>query len=143
MPEVEQLKVLQSPPRTSLRNDLCFYLEGYPKLLNTSRSDTVSLVCTTIIGAQYNHSLHFSRDLDLLMQCRMTCQNTINYIKVHIVERQWSDLQPLEQRLDEHLMILKEAMIQWCILLENRVLSKDVDWKEALAFGALDADART
>jgi hypothetical protein len=130
-----QMTARAGPPRTSMLDDLCFYIQNYSSLISTSELDSVGFIARKIVSSQYLlQTLYLSAKVGN-MQFHMTRRNQalLDYFTPEFVEAQWSDSQVLERRLSEYLGQVESIMMQLRIPLELPDPTRVQSWMDTTA----------
>ena len=129
MPHSVQMATLSGPPRTSMLDDLCFYLQQHSSQLSSSSSslgagsNAAAVFAKKIVAAHYLQLFNFVRSVASDVQFHMSRMDRIGlgYLDTTFVEAdQWSDAQALERRASEYCADIEAIMLQGGIPLEDR-----------------------
>ena len=125
MPHDIQMTTLTGPPRTSMLDDLCFYLRQHSGQLTAGLDagpDAIAVFVKKVVAAQYLELFNFARAVVSQVQWSMSRQDRVDLgsLDVASVEAQWSDVQALERRANEYCEDLDAAMLQCGIPLADR-----------------------
>ncbi|KAI1874125.1 uncharacterized protein JN550_002704 [Neoarthrinium moseri] len=124
------------PPRTSLMNDLIYYLTVEQRHVDiTSPATSVHVFAHKIIASHYlKHSEHLRATL-WHAQRGLNRRHELNSLTMDQVEDLWSDIQAWERRMGEYCEALELIMLQIGIPLETpgstHSFSKRMDWKDS------------
>lgn len=104
----------QAPPKTSIADDLCFYLANYSSLpgLTYETPDIVSLFLQKIVASLYLRHLDQLRKTIAQSQSPMRWTSDFGKLDLAAVEANWSDCQTLERRLQLHCLDLEGILVQ-------------------------------
>ncbi|KAK7981365.1 hypothetical protein PG988_003603 [Apiospora saccharicola] len=131
MPHEEQMKTRAGPTRTSLLEDMCFYLDHYSSFLDLKDAESSVAVVAQKIAASHYHQLHdFVRSVVSSTQWRLSRQDNLDRFDAGQAEAQWSDTQALERRLGEYYEELECTMIQCRIPLHDLDVERVGSWKD-------------
>jgi hypothetical protein len=93
----------ESPPRTSLLDDLCFYHERHASGLTLTPDPlSVTLFVQKIVVSEYMLLINYNRSLLSALGWRLSRRDSLDVFDPGWVERAWSDLQSFLRRLDDH-----------------------------------------
>ncbi|KAL8376858.1 hypothetical protein RB595_007811 [Gaeumannomyces hyphopodioides] len=125
MPHAVQMETRTGPPRTSMLDDLCFYLQQHSARLSSGLApgpDSVAVFAKKVVAAHYLQLFTFVRSVVSTVQFHMSRQDRIelDYFDTAFVEAQWSDAQALERRTSEYCADLEAVMLHCGIPLEER-----------------------
>jgi len=125
MPHSAQMAALAGPPRSSMLDDLCFYLQQHSSRLSSglrSGPDSVAVFAQKIVAAHYLQLFQFMRYIVSTVRGQLSSQNYISpgYYETAFAEAQWGDTQAVERRMSEYCEDLDAIMLQCCIPLEGR-----------------------
>jgi hypothetical protein len=101
------------PPRTSMMDDLVYYLAQHAGLLHCARPDTsVGLVVNKIIASHYlKHYEHVRATLSYI-QRGLSRKQDLKTLSMDQVEDLWSDIQAWERRMGEYCEDVESIMLQ-------------------------------
>ncbi|KAL5590380.1 hypothetical protein FOBRF1_013937 [Fusarium oxysporum] len=125
----------QGPPKTSIADDLCFYLANYSSLpgLTCETPDIVSLFLKKIVASLYMRHLDQLRKTIAQSQSPMRWTSDFAKLNLAAVEANWSDCQTLERRLQLHCLDLEGILVQLRLPIE-RPDPRDINsWQDAAA----------
>ncbi|KAF5693652.1 hypothetical protein FDENT_1884 [Fusarium denticulatum] len=125
----------QGPPKTSIADDLCFYLTNYSSLpgLTYETPDIVSLFLQKIVASLYLRHLDQLRKTIAQAQSPMRWTSDFGTLGLAAVEANWSDCQTLERRLQLHCLDLEGILVQLRLPLERPDLRKIRSWQDVAA----------
>ncbi|KAK4659571.1 hypothetical protein QC762_111470 [Podospora pseudocomata] len=114
IPHQRQMKNLHrgGPPRTTLLDDLCFYLDHHWDLFDSHGTDLVLTLAQKIVASHYRQHVGFLQTYISHVQHSMSRQENLEYFNTTAVEKQWSDVQSYERRLSYYCIDLESIMIQ-------------------------------
>lgn len=119
MPQSVQMATAgSSPPRTSMLDDLCFYLQTHSSQLSdatTPATPAASVFAKKIIASHYHQLFNFVRSVTSDVQFHMSRldQLGMSYFDTAFVSSgQWSDAQALERRASEYCADIESIMLQ-------------------------------
>ncbi|KAH7175973.1 hypothetical protein EDB81DRAFT_634869 [Dactylonectria macrodidyma] len=100
-----QAKTLQGLPRTSMADDMCFYLATHSTLasLTWETPEVVAIFAKKIIASLYARHFDHLRTTVIWSQLPMRRQSDFMGLELAAVESNWSDCQTLEKRLSKIL----------------------------------------
>jgi hypothetical protein len=132
LPADVQAKTLQGPPRTSLADDLCFYLTTHSALpgLTWETPEIVAIFAKKIIASLYVRHFDHLRKTVGRSQLLMQRQSDFAELDLAAVESNWSDCQTLEKRLSKSCLDLEKILIQLRLPLERPNLGQ-ITWQDA------------
>ncbi|KAK4181717.1 hypothetical protein QBC36DRAFT_40092 [Triangularia setosa] len=100
------------PPRTTLLDDLCFYLHYHCDLFDSNGIDLVLSLAQKIVASHYRQHVGFLQTYISHVQHSMSRQENLEYFNTTAVEKQWSDVQSYERRLSYYCIDLESIMLQ-------------------------------
>ncbi|KAK0665637.1 hypothetical protein QBC41DRAFT_327455 [Cercophora samala] len=113
IPHQRQMKLsCGGPPRTTLLDDLCFYLHHHWDLFDSNGTDLVLSLAQKIVASHYRQHVGFLQTYISHVQHSMSRQENLDYFNTTAVEKQWSDVQSYERRLSYYCIDLESIMIQ-------------------------------
>ncbi|KAK4201783.1 hypothetical protein QBC40DRAFT_277535, partial [Triangularia verruculosa] len=113
IPHQRQMKLqCGGPPRTTLLDDLCFYLHHHSELFDSNGVDLVLSLAQKIVASHYRQHVGFLQTYISHVQHSMSRQENLEYFNTTAVEKQWSDVQSYERRLSYYCIDLESIMIQ-------------------------------
>ncbi|KAK0729285.1 Utp11 protein-domain-containing protein [Apiosordaria backusii] len=113
IPHQRQMKLhCGGPPRTTLLDDLCFYLHHHYDLFDSNGIDLVLSLAQKIVASHYRQHVGFLQTYISHVQHSMSRQENLDYFNTTAVEKQWSDVQSYERRLSYYCIDLESIMIQ-------------------------------
>ncbi|PSR82751.1 hypothetical protein BD289DRAFT_370842 [Coniella lustricola] len=131
-PEI-QLACRAGPPRTSIADDMCFYLTKYHEFVGVRDPDSASLFLKKIIASHYTKHFDFLRKNIMENLRGMGRQSHFAYSDLSSIEASWSDTQTLERRLGHFFLDLEEILVQLRIPLETPDPRKVTSWQDTEA----------
>jgi hypothetical protein len=117
------------PPRTSMLNDICFYLGVHGKSFNLEDPTSVQLIVAKIIASHYLKQADYLGAVISQYQWQMSRQERLS-ITIEEVEGQWSDSQALDRRMSEYCESLEWAMVQLGVPFEEPDTRNIKHWTE-------------
>ncbi|TPX07376.1 uncharacterized protein E0L32_002154 [Thyridium curvatum] len=113
MPHEMQMRTQSGPPRTSMLDDICFYIRTYANLINTGTPEGILLFAKKIVASHYLQHAQFMRSIISTTQFHMSRKAAIRLEQFsgEFVEAQWSDGQALERRMCEYCEDLEGIML--------------------------------
>ncbi|KAH7151918.1 hypothetical protein B0J13DRAFT_547140 [Dactylonectria estremocensis] len=132
LPADIQAKTLQGPPRTSMADDMCFYLATHSTLpgLTWETPEIVAIFAKKIIASLYARHFDHLRTTVIRSQLPMRRQSDFMGLELAAVESNWSDCQTLEKRLSKCCLDLEELLIQLQLPLERPNPGQITSWRE-------------
>ncbi|PMD62897.1 uncharacterized protein K444DRAFT_558238 [Hyaloscypha bicolor E] len=119
------------PPRTSLMDDLCFYLQRYPNRMPGDGVGLVFMFVQKIVASHYLVLLnHFDNHIRKVSS-RMERQQDLSNFGILSVESQWSDARALRRRARLFCEFLEGNMMLLGIPFEDPTFQKnapETDW---------------
>ena len=100
VPHEYQMITKAGPPRTSMLDDLCFYIKLYTSFIGVNKPESVVLFAKKIVASHYLQHAEFLRSIISTTQFHMSRKATIRlrHFSDDYVETQWSDSQALVRR---------------------------------------------
>ncbi|KIW21367.1 hypothetical protein PV08_01947 [Exophiala spinifera] len=129
MPLRNQIKNLSAPPRTSLLDDLIFYLYTYSDTLNPGDPLSLRVFIEKIIASHYLKLSELILTLIERIQFDFSRKRDLSSFVISAVEEQWSDVQALQRRIGEYQDDLEATMLQLRISFDHPDVDRDSDWK--------------
>ncbi|KAF4971280.1 hypothetical protein FSARC_1850 [Fusarium sarcochroum] len=132
LPTGTQPRRRQGPPKISLADDLCFYLENYSTLpgLTLETPDVVALFTKKIIASLYNRTLDHLRGIIIRPHLPIRRQYDFTELDLAAVEANWSSCQSLEKRLHQHCHDLEYILTQLRIPLQCPDPAQITSWQD-------------
>jgi len=131
-----QMKIKKGPPRTSLLDDMCFYLEHHGKWLfeqggaALDNPDTPSLFAKKIIGSHYLRMMDFHQSIVSAPYLVFSRQDDLARLETDDIERYWNDVQAGERRSGEYCDEIEDVLIQLGIPFESPNPSMCTGWAD-------------
>ncbi|TEA12432.1 hypothetical protein C8034_v005997 [Colletotrichum sidae] len=124
VPEEDQIRVAKErefdgPPRSSMLEDLAFYLETHSRLVDTAEPDSVAIFVKKIVASQYLKQSEHLRATLSGVQRGLTRKQDLAKMRMNKVEALWSDMQGWERRTGEYIEDLEGIMLQLGIPLTH------------------------
>ncbi|WYZ41736.1 hypothetical protein EsH8_V_000631 [Colletotrichum jinshuiense] len=124
VPEEEQIRVAREgqyrgPPRTSMLEDLSFYLETHSRLVDIAEPESVSVFVKKIVASHFLKQTEHLRATLSAVQRGLTRKQDLAKMPMNKVEALWSDMQGWERRTGEYLEDLEGIMLQLGIPLSH------------------------
>jgi hypothetical protein len=118
------MATLSGPPRTSMLDDLCFYLQRHSAQLskNNLPVDAAAVFAKKIVAAHYLQLYNFTRSVTSHVQFHVSRldRTGMDFLESSFVGAgQWSDAQALERRASEYCADIEDIMLQCGISLED------------------------
>lgn len=128
MSHTVQMATRDGPPRTSMLDDLCFYLRRHTThITRKSNSSVVSndaaIFAKKIIAAHYLQLFNFTRSVTSDVQFHMSRLDRLGmdyFDSAFVSSGQWSDAQALERRISEYCADIESIMLNCSIPLDNQ-----------------------
>ncbi|KAK5657333.1 hypothetical protein OQA88_3398 [Cercophora sp. LCS_1] len=133
LPENIQSQTRRGPPRTSLADDLSFYVSTHGSLLGLESPDTVALFVKKIVASHYTLQFDYFRRILREVQRFMRKPSDFSKLDLASVEANWSDIQTIERRLDKGRHDLEEILLQLGASLEPPNPSQITSWQDVNA----------
>ncbi|KAI0886841.1 uncharacterized protein GGS22DRAFT_199174 [Annulohypoxylon maeteangense] len=131
IPEKDQLKTSIGPPRTSMLEDLTFYLTNHFHLIaDDSCSDGIQIFINKIITGHYWELANFANMNLSRAQGRLSKQSDLTGFSVERVERDWSDAQSSEKRSAQYCRDIENVMLQLNIEPHTPTYARITDWAD-------------
>lgn len=132
MPHEMQMRTQSGPPRTSMLDDICFYIRTYANLINTGTPEGVLLFAKKIVASHYLQHAQFMRSIISTTQFHMSRKAAIRLEQFsgEFVEAQWSDGQALERRMCEYCEDLEGIMLQCRVPFDPPHLDHVKSWQD-------------
>ncbi|KAK3370833.1 hypothetical protein B0T24DRAFT_627165 [Lasiosphaeria ovina] len=112
VPFADQLRAGKGPPRTSMLEDLCFYIVEHHKLLDPDDPDSILLVCQKIIASHFRKHSEFLQAQIYTIHHRMSHLYKLDIFTTDAIEMQWSDTQALQWRLTDWVIAIESITMQ-------------------------------
>ncbi|KAF0639959.1 hypothetical protein FPSE5266_11657 [Fusarium pseudograminearum] len=125
-----QTTTRRGPPRTSLADDLSFYITTHASLLGMGSPDTVALFLKKIVGTHYTRQFEYFRLKVSETQRSMRRQSDFTNLDLASVEANWSDTQTIGRRLDKSCLDLEEILLQIGAPLDPPDPSQITSWQD-------------
>ncbi|TDZ30685.1 hypothetical protein C8035_v001960 [Colletotrichum spinosum] len=124
VPEEDQIRVAKErefdgPPRSSMLEDLAFYLETHSRLVDIAEPDSVAIFVKKIVASQYLKQSEHLRATLSGVQRGLTRKQDLAKMRMNKVEALWSDMQGWERRTGEYIEDLEGIMLQLGIPLTH------------------------
>jgi hypothetical protein len=141
LPESVQMALRNGPMRTSLGEDLCYYLERYNQIVDildpashaTLDPDVIALFLKKIIASHYSVLFDYFRKMAMSVRRPMQKQQNFKHLDLTAVESNWSDVQTLERRLGQYCLDIEDILIQLNLPLEPPDPSQIKSWEDTAA----------
>lgn len=133
MPLPSQMESRSGPPRSSLLEDLLFYLQNYSHLLNLSSPMSLRVFVEKIVASQYLKLAEYLQSNVEIVQWNLSRKQDLTNFEVSSAEEIWSDIQAWERRIGEYQDDLEGIMLQLRLPLESPDLSQTWSWKDSMA----------
>lgn len=117
VPEEDQIRVRNNPkdsgpPRTSLLEDLSFYLETHSQLTDVSTPECVSIFIKKIVASHYLKQAEHLRSTLSGVQRGLTRKQDLARMPMKKIEALWSDMEGWARRVLEYCEDLESIMLQ-------------------------------
>jgi hypothetical protein len=132
MPLQERAKCSSGPPRSSLWDDMIFYLYNHARVLNLDDPASVKTFVAKILASHYLKLAEFLQTVIDKTQFSLSRHQDLTSFAIASVEEQWSDVQGLARRLGEYKDDLEAIMLQLQIPFEEPKLRSSSDWKDTI-----------
>ncbi|GJC89176.1 hypothetical protein ColLi_12014 [Colletotrichum liriopes] len=124
VPEEEQIRVAREgrycgPPRTSMLEDLSFYLQTHSRLVDIAEPESVNVFVKKIVASHFLKQTEHLRATLSAVQRGLTRKQDLAKMPMNKVEALWSDMQGWERRTGEYLEDLEGIMLQLGIPLSH------------------------
>ena len=132
VPHEYQMITKAGPPRTSMLDDLCFYIKLYTSFIGIDKPEGVVLFAKKIVASHYLQHAEFLRSIISTTQFHMSRKATIRlrHFSDDYVETQWSDSQALVRRMCEYCEGLEAIMLQCGIASYQPNLNDMKSWHD-------------
>lgn len=135
IPHDVQSRMPFGPPRSSMMDDISFYLTHHAATFHFDTPDAVKLMVMKIVASHYMQHVEFINGIVSHAQWTMSRHDSIASLSVSNVEAQWSDAQALGRRVNEYCEDLEWIMLQCRIPLEcpdtSRAVPAASSWQDA------------
>ena len=131
VPLENQMKSRSGPPRTSILDDIIFYLQTHSDSLDLADPVSLRVFIEKIAASHYLKLAEFLQTVIETVQFNLSRQRDVTSFAIAAVEEQWSDMQALERRIGEYKDDLEAIMLQLRIPFDNPNLKYTVDWKDS------------
>ncbi|KAK4188498.1 hypothetical protein QBC35DRAFT_382402 [Podospora australis] len=112
VPHQRQMRTREGPPRTSMLDDLVFYIEKHFDLFDSIGLDATLSLAQKIVASHYRQHVGFIQALISHVEHSMSRQENLDIFNTTTVEKQWSDVQSYERRLSYTCLDLESIMLQ-------------------------------
>ena len=133
VPQKDQIESGSGPPRTSLLDDVVFYIKTHSNALDLTDPDSLRTFVEKITASHYLKLARFIQTVIEKVQFNLSRRQDLTSFAIAAVEEQWSDVQALERRIGEYKDDLEAIMLQSRIPFESPNLKHAVDWKDRAA----------
>ncbi|KAI1456042.1 hypothetical protein F4805DRAFT_433639 [Annulohypoxylon moriforme] len=131
IPEKDQLKTHRGPPRTSMFDDLSFYLTNHFHLLvKGTCAEKIQVFINKIVAGHYWELANFTNSTLARSQGRLSKQSDLSSFSVTTVERDWSDGQSDEKRSAQFCRDIESVMLQLNIEPCAPTYARITDWTD-------------
>lgn len=132
VPHEHQMIAKAGPPRTSMLDDLCFYIQRYSSLVGVDKPEGMVLFAKKIVASHYLQHAEYLRSIISTTQFHMSRKATfhLRHFSDDYVETQWSDSQALVRRMCEYCEDLEAIMLQCGITPHQPDLSDMKTWHD-------------
>ena len=125
-----QVQCRRGPPRTSMADDLLFYLAAHSRLVDMTSPNSVSLFLRKIVASHCTKHFDYLRKNIKETLRRMGRQSDFTRFNLSAVEAIWSDTQTLERRLGHFFLDLEEILIQLHVPLNPPDAGQIPSWQD-------------
>ncbi|KAL4875212.1 hypothetical protein BJY04DRAFT_167406 [Aspergillus karnatakaensis] len=130
-PHKEQLKHQTGPPRSSMLDDISFYLQTYGYTFDLTNPLSVRTILEKIIASHYTLTAKYLRETIELVQWNLSRQQNLAIFSNSTAEEQWSDIQAWDRRLSEYKDDIQAIMLQLGIPFEPPNITLVQGWKDS------------
>lgn len=131
VPHKDQVKSRSGPPRTSLLEDLVYYLYTHLSALDLTDCTSPSIFSQKLVASHYLKLAEYLQTIIETVQFNLSRRRDLTSFDIAAVEEQWSDVQALERRIGEYIDDLESIMLQLRIPFESPNLNHAADWKDS------------
>jgi hypothetical protein len=131
MPFSDQIKVQSGPPRTSLLDDLLFYVCNHSNALDLSDPASLRLFVNKIVASHYLKLAEFLQHNIEVIQWILSGRQDLTEFHPTTAEDLWSDVQAWERRIGEYTDDLEAIMLQLGISQETSKPCQVSSWKDS------------
>lgn len=101
---VEQAVLTESPPRTSMFEDLVFYHKHHHKHLGLTKDPvSATMFAQKIVASEYMLLIEYTRYLINHLGWKLTRRDGFEIFDSSWVEKAWSDINAFHRRIDDHV----------------------------------------
>lgn len=115
--------VSKGPPRSSMLDDLCYYLTAYDLNLLDLNNDkcppALGVFAEKIIASHYASLTLFMSTVLSIQQSALSRQDNMSLFSLSTVEQQWSDIQAWERRLNEYCTDIEDLMLKLSVPFQD------------------------
>ena len=122
MRHVAQTKGQSGPPRTTLLDDIVFYVYHHSERLNLATPQSQRILVEKIIASHFLKLAEYLQMVIEVIQSVLARRQGSTGFAMTAIEEQWSDVQALERRIGEYKDDLETIMLQLRIPFENPTL---------------------
>ena len=119
---------LTGPPRTSILDDIIFYIYNHSKTLNLTNHESLQLLTQRIIASHYLKLAEFVHMAIELVQTMLSRRRDLTNLDISSIEMQWTDVQALERRIGEYKDDIETIMLQLRIPFDTSTRAGAPDW---------------
>ncbi|KAK4169562.1 hypothetical protein QBC43DRAFT_251981 [Cladorrhinum sp. PSN259] len=112
VPLSRQLELRRGPPRTSMLEDLLFYLQNHACILDLSGPASVRALIERVIASHFLSLARYIQGNVGMVRAQLSRRNDLTSFAVATTEELWSDIQAWEQRVTEYQDDVEAAMLQ-------------------------------
>ncbi|KAI1374085.1 hypothetical protein F4677DRAFT_179406 [Hypoxylon crocopeplum] len=128
-----QARCRRGPPRTSIADDMIFYLTTHSDLVDMSYPNSVSLFLKKIVASHHTKHFDYLRKYAMETLRGMGRQSNFARFDLSAVEANWSDIQTLERRLSHFFIDLEESLVQLRVPLDTPNPNQIISWQDVEA----------
>ncbi|KAK3934437.1 hypothetical protein QBC46DRAFT_359015 [Diplogelasinospora grovesii] len=134
VPSTSQMEVRSGPPRSSLLEDLIFYLQNHSKLLHLGDATSLRVFAEKIVASQYLKLAEYLQSNIDVVQWSLSRNQDLMKFEVSAAKEIWSDIQAWERRVGEYQDDLQGIMLQLEMPLETPPCSSRTRaWEDSTA----------
>lgn len=131
LPHRDQMKSRSRPSKTSLLDDIIYYLHNHSGTLDLADPNSPKVIVEKLIASHYLKVAEFCQAVIEMVQFNLSRRSDLTSFAIAAVEEQWSDVQALERRIGEYVDDLKAIMLQLHTPSERPSPENALDWKDS------------